>query len=69
MVSAQHGHRVGNRVRNPRLVRVLFGHQQGPGASRAGGADQCAADVADRTMVSAFKAGLGVSDASRRAIS
>ena len=27
VVSAQHGHRVGNRVRDPRPVRVLLGHQ------------------------------------------
>ena len=43
--------------------------QQGPGASRVGGADQCAVDVADHILVSAFRAGLGVSDAATRAIS
>ena len=69
MVSAQHGHRVGSKVRDPRPVRVLFGHQQGPGASRVGGADQCAVDVADHIPVSIFRAGLGVSDAVKRAIS
>ena len=69
VVSAQHGHRVGSRVRDPRPVRVLFGHQQGPGASRVGGADQCAVDVADHILVSAFRAGLGVLDAAKRAIS
>ena len=53
----------------PRPVRVLFGHQQGPGASRIGRADQCAIDVADHIPVSAFRVGLGVSDAARRAIS
>ena len=36
---------------------------------RFGGADQCAIDVADHIPVSAFRAGLGVSDAARRAIS
>ena len=69
MVSAQHGPRVGRRVRDPRPVRVLFGHQQGPGASRVGGVDQCAVDVADHISVSVFRAGLGVSDAAKRAIS
>ena len=69
MVSAQHGHRFGSRVRDPRPVRVLFGHQQGPEASRVGGAKQCAVDVADHIPVSAFRAGLGVSDAAKRAIS
>ena len=69
MVRAQYGHRVGSRVRDPRLVRVLFSHQQGPGASRVGGADQCVVDVADHIPVNAFRAGLGVSDAARRAIS
>ena len=69
MVSAQHGHRVGNRVRDPKLVRVLLGHQQGPEASRVGGADQCAVDVTDHIPVNAFKVGLGVSDEARRAIS
>ena len=69
MVSAQHGHRVGSRVRDPRPVRVLFGHQQVPGASRVGGAGQCAVDVADHIPVSVFRAGLGVSDAAKRAIS
>ena len=56
-------------VSHPRPVRVLFGHQRGPGASRVGGADQCAVDVADHILVSAFRAGLGVSNAARRAIS
>ena len=69
VVSAQHGHRVGSRVRDSRPVRVLFGHQQGPGASIVGGADQCAVDVADHILVSALRTGLGVSDAARRAIS
>ena len=69
VVSAQHGHRLGRRVRDPKPVRVLFDHQQGPGASRVGGADQCAVDVADHIPVSAFMAGLGVSNAARRAIS
>ena len=69
MVSAQHGHRVGSRVRDPRLVRVLFNHQQGPGASKVGGADQCAVDVADHIPVSVFRVGLGVSDAVKKAIS
>ena len=69
VVSAQHGHRVGSRVRDPRPVRVLFSHQQGPGASRVGGADQCAVDVADHIPVSVFRAGLGVSDAAKKAIS
>ena len=69
MVSAQHGHRVGSRVRDPRPVRVMFGHQQGSGANRVGGADQCAVDVADHIPVSVFRAGLGVSDATKRAIS
>ena len=68
MVSAQHGHRVGSRVRDLRPVRVLLGHQQVPGASRVGGADQCAVDVADHIPVSVFRAGLGVSDAAKRAI-
>ena len=53
----------------PMPVRVMFGHQQGPGASRVGGADQCAVDMADHIPMSAFRAGLGVSDAARRAIS
>ena len=53
----------------PQAVRVLFGHQQGPEASRVGGADQCAVDVADHIPVNAFKVGLGVSDEARRAIS
>ena len=69
VVSAQHGHRVGSRVRDPMPVRVLFGHQQGLGASRVGGADQCAVDVADHISVSVFRAGLGVTDAAKRAIS
>ena len=69
VVSAQHGHRVGSRVRDPRPVRVLFGYQQGPGASRVGGADQCVVDVADHIPVSVFKVELGVSDAAKRAIS
>ena len=50
-------------------VKVLFSHQHGPGASRVGGADQCAVDVADHIPMNAFRAGLGVSDAARRAIS
>ena len=69
MVSAQHGHRVGSRVGDPRPARVMLVNQQGPGASRVGGANQCAVDVADHIPVSAFRAGLGVSDAARRAIS
>ena len=65
---AQHGHKVGSRVRDPRPVRVLFCHQQGPGASRVRGADQCAVDVAGHIPVSVFREGLGVSDAAKRAI-
>ena len=69
VVSARHGHRVDKRVRDPRPVKVQFGHQHGPGSSRVGRADQCAVDVADHIPVSAFRAGLGISDAARRAIS
>ena len=69
VVNAHHGHRVGNRVRDPGPVRVLFDHQQGPGASRVGGVDQCVVDVADHIPMSAFREGLGVSDVARRAIS
>ena len=56
MGSAQQGHRVGSRVRDPRPVRVLFVHQQGPGASKAGGVDQCVVGVAGYTTVSAYRA-------------
>ena len=41
----------------------------GSRSHRVGGADQCAVDVADRIPVSVFRAGLGISDAAKRAIS